>query len=107
MLNIGGSTSPWKNPCMSKLSDSELRDTMCTHWEEDNIPRFVCVAIYQYIPELYAIFTFISCVFCSSLVLEEVERMSVCELEVDAVAADVLNRLEIESKAWLIIFFLD
>lgn len=24
--------------------------------------------------------------------------MSVCELEVDAVAADVLNRLEIESK---------
>ncbi|XP_077075913.1 DNA polymerase zeta catalytic subunit [Siphateles boraxobius] len=72
MLNIGGSTSPWKNPCMSKLCDSELRDTMCTRWEEDNIP--------------------------SSLVLEEVERMSVCELEVDAVAADVLNRLEIENQ---------
>lgn len=30
--------------------------------------------------------------------------MSVCELEVDAVAADVLNRLEIESKDWLIFF---
>ncbi|XP_067240784.1 DNA polymerase zeta catalytic subunit isoform X3 [Chanodichthys erythropterus] len=72
MFNVGGSTSPWKNPCTSKLSDSELGDTMCTRWEEDNIP--------------------------SSLILEEVERMSVCELEVDAVAADVLNRLEIESK---------
>lgn len=36
-------------------------------------------------------------VLFSSLILEEVERMSVCELEVDAVAADVLNRLEIES----------
>ncbi len=42
--------------------------------------------------------------FCSSLILEEVERMSVCELEVDAVAADVLNRLEIESKNWFILF---
>lgn len=61
MLNIGGSTSPWKNPCMSKLSDSELRDTMCTRWEEDNIPRCVCVvAICQYIPALYVIFTFIA-----------------------------------------------
>ncbi len=30
--------------------------------------------------------------------------MSVCELEVDAVAADVLNRLEIESKNWFILF---
>lgn len=35
---------------------------------------------------------------CSSLVLEEVEKQSTCELEVDAVAVDVLNRLEIESK---------
>ncbi|XP_067273494.1 DNA polymerase zeta catalytic subunit isoform X2 [Pseudorasbora parva] len=72
MFNIGGSTSPWKNPCTSKLCDSELRDTMCIRWEEDNIP--------------------------SSLILEEVERTSVCELEVDAVAADVLNRLEIENQ---------
>ncbi len=35
---------------------------------------------------------------CSSLVLDEVEKQSTCELEVDAVAVDVLNRLEIESK---------
>lgn len=34
----------------------------------------------------------------SSLVLDEVEKQSTCELEVDAVAVDVLNRLEIESK---------
>uniref|UniRef100_A0A671MVS0 DNA polymerase zeta catalytic subunit n=1 Tax=Sinocyclocheilus anshuiensis TaxID=1608454 RepID=A0A671MVS0_9TELE len=51
-------------------SDGGLRDTM--RWEDDNIP--------------------------SSMILEEVERMSVCELEVDAVAADVLNRLEIENQ---------
>uniref|UniRef100_A0A671NP77 DNA polymerase zeta catalytic subunit n=1 Tax=Sinocyclocheilus anshuiensis TaxID=1608454 RepID=A0A671NP77_9TELE len=50
--------------------DGGLSDTM--RWEDDNIP--------------------------SSLILEEVERMSVCELEVDAVAADVLNRLEIENQ---------
>lgn len=35
---------------------------------------------------------------CSSLVLDEVEKQSTCELEVDAVAVDILNRLEIESK---------
>lgn len=35
---------------------------------------------------------------CSSLVLDDVEKQSTCELEVDAVAVDVLNRLEIESK---------
>ncbi|XP_030055078.1 DNA polymerase zeta catalytic subunit isoform X2 [Microcaecilia unicolor] len=46
----------------------------CTffRWEEDEIP--------------------------SSLVLEGVERQSTCELEVDAVAADVLNRQEIEAQ---------
>uniref|UniRef100_A0A8P4G7U9 DNA polymerase zeta catalytic subunit n=1 Tax=Dicentrarchus labrax TaxID=13489 RepID=A0A8P4G7U9_DICLA len=33
-----------------------------------------------------------------SLVLDEVEKQSTCELEVDAVAIDVLNRLEIESQ---------
>ncbi|XP_073708840.1 DNA polymerase zeta catalytic subunit [Garra rufa] len=70
MSNTGDSTSPWKNPCSSKLSDGELRDTM--RWEDDNIPSF--------------------------LIIEEVKRMSVCELEVDAVAADVLNRLEIENQ---------
>lgn len=39
----------------------------------------------------------LSCV-CSSLVLDEMEKQSTCELEVDAVAADILNRLEIQSK---------
>ncbi|TUF20349.1 DNA polymerase zeta catalytic subunit [Bagarius yarrelli] len=34
-----------------------------------------------------------------SLVLEDVARVSVCELEVDAVAADILNRLEIENNS--------
>uniref|UniRef100_A0A8C3AI30 DNA polymerase zeta catalytic subunit n=1 Tax=Cyclopterus lumpus TaxID=8103 RepID=A0A8C3AI30_CYCLU len=33
-----------------------------------------------------------------SLVLDEVARQSTCELEVDAVAVDVLNRLEIENQ---------
>lgn len=32
----------------------------------------------------------------SSLLLEGVEPLSTCELEVDAVAADILNRLDIE-----------
>ncbi|XP_059369223.1 DNA polymerase zeta catalytic subunit isoform X3 [Carassius carassius] len=70
MSNRGGSCSPYKYPCTSKLSDGGLSDIM--HWEDDNIPRYVCV-------------------FAA-------ERMSVCELEVDAVAADVLNRLEIENQ---------
>ncbi|XP_060094185.1 DNA polymerase zeta catalytic subunit [Heteronotia binoei] len=34
----------------------------------------------------------------SSLVLEDVEPQSTCELEVDAVAADILNRLDIEAQ---------
>ncbi|XP_077158008.1 DNA polymerase zeta catalytic subunit isoform X2 [Paroedura picta] len=34
----------------------------------------------------------------SSLVLEDVEPQSTCELEVDAVAADILNRLNIEAQ---------
>ncbi|XP_076024079.1 DNA polymerase zeta catalytic subunit isoform X1 [Genypterus blacodes] len=63
--------SPWKSPCTSKLSDSTLGGTM-VRWEEDALP--------------------------SSLVLDEVERQSTCELEVDAVAVDVLNRLEIENQ---------
>lgn len=37
----------------------------------------------------------------SSLVLEEMEKQSTCELEVDAVAADILNRLEVQSKVTL------
>uniref|UniRef100_A0A8C9WRL0 DNA polymerase zeta catalytic subunit n=1 Tax=Scleropages formosus TaxID=113540 RepID=A0A8C9WRL0_SCLFO len=53
------------------LSDSILGGTF-VRWEEDAIP--------------------------CSLVLEEVEKQSTCELEVDAVAADILNRLEIENQ---------
>ncbi|XP_062896817.1 DNA polymerase zeta catalytic subunit isoform X1 [Mobula hypostoma] len=34
----------------------------------------------------------------SSLVLVDIDRQSTCELEVDAVAADVLNRIEIEAR---------
>uniref|UniRef100_A0A665WI97 DNA polymerase zeta catalytic subunit n=1 Tax=Echeneis naucrates TaxID=173247 RepID=A0A665WI97_ECHNA len=33
-----------------------------------------------------------------SLLLDEVERQSICELEVDAVAVDILNRLDIENQ---------
>lgn len=72
MSSRANTTNPWTSPCTSKLNDSVLRDTVPTRWGEDNIP--------------------------SSLILEEVDRMSVCELEVDAVAADVLNRLEIENQ---------
>ncbi|KAH0622223.1 hypothetical protein JD844_024339 [Phrynosoma platyrhinos] len=34
----------------------------------------------------------------SSLILEGIERQSICELEVDAVAADILNRLDMEDR---------
>ncbi|XP_033505189.2 DNA polymerase zeta catalytic subunit isoform X2 [Epinephelus lanceolatus] len=63
--------SPWKSPCTSKLNDSTLGGTF-VRWEENAIP--------------------------CSLVLDEVEKQSTCELEVDAVAVDVLNRLEIENQ---------
>ncbi|XP_028858187.1 DNA polymerase zeta catalytic subunit isoform X2 [Denticeps clupeoides] len=63
--------SPWKCPGASKLSESMLGGTLI-RWEEDTIP--------------------------CSLVLEDVEKISTCELEADAVAADILNRLEIESQ---------
>ncbi|XP_041662079.1 DNA polymerase zeta catalytic subunit isoform X2 [Cheilinus undulatus] len=65
------SISPWKSPCTSKLNDSTLGGTF-VHWEENAIP--------------------------CSLVLEDVEKQSTCELEVDAVAVDILNRLEIENQ---------
>lgn len=65
------STSPWKSPCTSKLNDSTLGGTF-VRWEESTIP--------------------------CSLVLDEVEKQSTCELEVDAVAVDILNRLEIENQ---------
>ncbi|XP_067429067.1 DNA polymerase zeta catalytic subunit isoform X1 [Thunnus thynnus] len=65
------SISPWKSPCTSKLNNSTLGGTF-VRWEENAIP--------------------------CSLVLDEVERQSTCELEVDAVAVDILNRLEIENQ---------
>ncbi|KAK2856635.1 hypothetical protein Q5P01_005370 [Channa striata] len=63
--------SPWKSPCTSKLNDSTLGGTFA-HWQENTIP--------------------------CSLVLDDVEKLSTCELEVDAVAVDILNRLEIENQ---------
>ncbi|KAI1897439.1 hypothetical protein AGOR_G00083300 [Albula goreensis] len=66
-----GSGRVWKSPCSSKLADTTLGGTF-VRWEEDAIP--------------------------CSLVLEEVEKQSTCELEADAVAADILNRLEIETQ---------
>uniref|UniRef100_A0A1A8ES22 DNA polymerase zeta catalytic subunit n=2 Tax=Nothobranchius korthausae TaxID=1143690 RepID=A0A1A8ES22_9TELE len=65
------SISPWKSPCTSKLNDSTPGGAM-VRWDKDTIP--------------------------CSLVLEDVERQSTCELEVDAVAVDILNRLDIESQ---------
>ncbi|XP_041831754.1 DNA polymerase zeta catalytic subunit isoform X2 [Melanotaenia boesemani] len=65
------SISPWKSPCASKFNDSTQGGTF-VHWEETALP--------------------------SSLVLDDVERQSTCELEVDAVAVDILNRLDIENQ---------
>ncbi|XP_042359313.1 DNA polymerase zeta catalytic subunit [Plectropomus leopardus] len=65
------SISPWKSPITSKLNDSTLGGTF-VRWEENAIP--------------------------CSLVLDEVQKQSTCELEVDAVAVDVLNRMEIENQ---------
>ncbi|KAG7244176.1 hypothetical protein INR49_004249 [Caranx melampygus] len=62
------SISPWKSPCTSKLSDSTLG-----------------VRLPAGRRTLYP-------------VLDEVEKQSTCELEVDAVAVDILNRLEIENQ---------
>ncbi|KAK2890528.1 DNA polymerase zeta catalytic subunit isoform X2 [Channa argus] len=62
---------PRISPCTSKFHDSTLGGTFA-HWEENAIP--------------------------CSLVLDDVEKLSTCELEVDAVAVDILNRLEIENQ---------
>uniref|UniRef100_A0A674C2Q5 DNA polymerase zeta catalytic subunit n=1 Tax=Salmo trutta TaxID=8032 RepID=A0A674C2Q5_SALTR len=65
------STRPLKSPCTSTLSDSTLGGAF-VRWKEDATP--------------------------CSLVLEDVEKQSTCELEADAVAADILNRLEIDNQ---------
>ncbi|XP_004702065.1 DNA polymerase zeta catalytic subunit [Echinops telfairi] len=57
--------------CKDQLPGNSLTDYLFC-WEEDEIP--------------------------SSLLLEGVEPQSTCELEVDAVAADILNRLDIEAQ---------
>ncbi|XP_072356139.1 DNA polymerase zeta catalytic subunit [Scyliorhinus torazame] len=67
----------WKSPISTKPKGSPTsteKSFTCSflRWEEEDIP--------------------------SSLVLEDIDRQSTCELEVDAVAADVLNRSEIEAQ---------
>ncbi|XP_078068465.1 DNA polymerase zeta catalytic subunit isoform X2 [Mustelus asterias] len=67
----------WKSPISTKSKGSPTpteKSFTCSfvRWEEDDIP--------------------------SSLVLEDIDRQSTCELEVDAVAADILNRSEIEAQ---------
>ncbi|XP_030578063.1 DNA polymerase zeta catalytic subunit isoform X2 [Archocentrus centrarchus] len=69
--SASSSISPWKIPCASKLSDSTIGGTF-VRWEENALP--------------------------CSLVLDEVEKQSTCELEADAAAVDVLNRLDIENQ---------
>lgn len=70
-ISTGPNISPWKSPCASRLNDSTLGGTF-VRWEESSLP--------------------------CSLILPELEKQSTCELEVDAVAVDVLNRLEIENQ---------
>uniref|UniRef100_UPI00398F6E42 DNA polymerase zeta catalytic subunit n=1 Tax=Pristiophorus japonicus TaxID=55135 RepID=UPI00398F6E42 len=67
----------WKSPVSTKPKGSPIpaeKSINCSfvRWEEEDIP--------------------------SSLVLEGIDRQSTCELEVDAVAADILNRSEIEAQ---------
>ncbi|XP_060046584.1 DNA polymerase zeta catalytic subunit isoform X2 [Erinaceus europaeus] len=57
--------------CKDRFPGNSLASSLF-RWEEDEIP--------------------------SSLILEGVEPQSTCELEVDAVAADILNRLDIEAQ---------
>ncbi|XP_006879098.1 PREDICTED: DNA polymerase zeta catalytic subunit-like [Elephantulus edwardii] len=57
--------------CKNQLPGNSLTGSLF-RWEEDEIP--------------------------SSLILEGVEPQSTCELEVDAVAVDILNRLDIEAQ---------
>lgn len=96
------SISPWKSPCTTKLSSSSTPGGTNVRWDENALPWWVPAA--PVLPRLRSITTaqtniiIPSYMTVSSLVLDEVEKQSTCELEVDAVAVDVLNRLEIESK---------
>ncbi|XP_057618635.1 DNA polymerase zeta catalytic subunit isoform X1 [Chionomys nivalis] len=66
-----GDTSHATGSLKEQLSGNSAAGTLF-RWDEDEIP--------------------------SSLLLEGVEPLSTCELEVDAVAADILNRLDIEAQ---------
>ncbi|XP_037541983.1 DNA polymerase zeta catalytic subunit-like [Nematolebias whitei] len=66
--------SPWTIPGSPKPNNGALGGTF-VHWEENSLP--------------------------SSLFLDGVERQSTCELEVDAVAVDILNRLHVETLWWI------
>ncbi|XP_069743731.1 DNA polymerase zeta catalytic subunit isoform X2 [Narcine bancroftii] len=67
----------WKSPLSTKSEGSPKQmeksiGSSFVRWEEEDIP--------------------------SSFVLEDIDRQSTCELEVDAVAADILNHSEIEAQ---------
>ncbi|KAK0142555.1 DNA polymerase zeta catalytic subunit [Merluccius polli] len=87
----GGAPScgPWRTPCTSRLNDSMLGASF-QRWEPDNIPCSLGPFFAGLTPDLLSPL--------SSLVLDGVQRQSTCELEADGVAADILNRLEIESQ---------
>ncbi|KAL0967344.1 hypothetical protein UPYG_G00251070 [Umbra pygmaea] len=65
------SSSSSRSPTTSRLNESTLGGTLA-RWEEEAMP--------------------------CSLFLEDVQKQSTCELEADAVAVDILNRLEIENQ---------
>ncbi|XP_025896491.1 DNA polymerase zeta catalytic subunit [Nothoprocta perdicaria] len=60
------------NECLKNHLSENSNSVSFIRWEEDEIP--------------------------SSLILKDVEPQSTCELEVDAVAADILNQLDIEAQ---------
>lgn len=107
--------SPFKTPCTSKVNDSILGGTF-VRWEESTLPWWVLFTVllvftagmHEIVEKGVCLLLFFynnkkkSCLksICSSLVLDEVEKQSTCELEVDAVAADILNHIEIQSKLW-------
>ncbi|NXA54879.1 REV3L polymerase, partial [Nothocercus julius] len=66
------SDTPGVNECHKNHLPENSNSVSFIRWEEDEIP--------------------------SSLILKDVEPQSTCELEVDAVAADILNQLDIEAQ---------
>ncbi|XP_060704706.1 DNA polymerase zeta catalytic subunit [Hemiscyllium ocellatum] len=75
--NVKENEKSWKSPISTKSKGSPAsteKSFTCSfvRWEENDLP--------------------------SSLVLQDIDRQSTCELEVDAVAADIINRSEIEAQ---------